>query len=175
MIMDPQAPGGRIGSTPVLPEHPIHNYGFYAIEVVRLLRGLFDDELAQSGLGLTPGEARTLSFAYSFPGERQNALAERMGVNPMTVVGHLDSLASKSLIVRQADPSDRRANVVIVTEAGVPVVLEIAAMYGALRQEAVRDFTSDEVETLNQLLLRLRDGFSAMEVERSVSADESDT
>lgn len=160
--MDTEATNDRELTT----EDAIHNYGWYAIEVARMLRRYFDQDLAASDLDISPGEARTLSFAASFPQERQFELAERMGFNPMTVVGHLDSLEEKGLVRRQVDPRDRRANVVVVTTLAEPVLERIAAMSGAIRNQATADFSSEERSTLERLLQRLCDAYVAMGTER---------
>lgn len=108
--------------------------GFLVTDLARLMRADFDRFIADSGLGVTPGEARALAHAARAGLVRQNVLAERMGVEAMTVTGFLDKLESKGLVERQPDPADRRAKLVSVTAAADPVL------------QAIRVRTTDALE-----------------------------
>ena len=48
----------------------------------------------------------------------QVEMGERLGIDRNTMVILLDDLEEKSLVVRRRDPSDRRAYLVSLTEAG---------------------------------------------------------
>lgn len=144
----------------------VENFGFYAIEVVRLFRRCFDFDLAETELNLSPGEARALSFAAAFPNLRQKQLAERMGVEPMTLVGYIDSLSGKGLVARVADPGDRRANIIMLTDDALSVVGKLAALNRQIRDSAVQSFSAGDVVALTDLLVRLREAFSTIEAER---------
>src|SRR4051794_25184092 len=50
--------------------------------------------------------------------ESQQEAATRLGVDRTTMVGLLDGLEGKGLVVRLPDPADRRRNVVALTDAG---------------------------------------------------------
>ena len=60
--------------------------GFVLIDVARMLRSAFERRIATAGLGLTPGEARALVRISSLEGSRQLEIAQRMGIEPMTLV-----------------------------------------------------------------------------------------
>src|SRR4029078_8894860 len=51
---------------------------FLILDVARMIRQRFEDELGVAGLGITAGEARTLLWAGRSPGLRQTALAEKL-------------------------------------------------------------------------------------------------
>lgn len=72
-----------------------------------------------SVLVLTSGDAR--------PSQRE--LAEFLRLDPSQVVSLVDELQSRRLVERQPDPADRRANVVVATQAG-------RALAGAARESA---------------------------------------
>jgi DNA-binding MarR family transcriptional regulator len=48
----------------------------------------------------------------------QKELAARLKCNPSTVVDPTDRLEERGLVVRQANPADRRVNTLVVTAAG---------------------------------------------------------
>lgn len=87
---------------------------------------------------------------------RQVALAERMGIEPMTLVSFLDRLEKRGLIARETDPSDRRAKIVRVTPAARPLLTRIDAVAEALRREAVTGLSASEIEVVRSALERMR-------------------
>lgn len=101
------------------PRSDPDNVGFLVADVTRLLRAEMDRRITAAGLELNPGDARTLSHAARCGTVRQNLLAERIGVEAMTVSSSLDRLEALGLIERQADSADRRAKLVHVTRAGI--------------------------------------------------------
>ena len=126
--------------------------GFLIGDVSRMMRREFETMLSKAGTGRTIGEARTLAFVRRFPGLRQTALAERLGVEPMTLVGYLDPLESAGLIERRPDPSDRRAKLVMLTDAANPVMTHIDGAIVAVRDRALAGFTPEDVERAYHLL-----------------------
>ncbi|GAA3151903.1 MarR family transcriptional regulator [Planomonospora alba] len=54
-------------------------------------------------------------------------LAERLGVNPSTATRMADRLAAARLVVRAANPHDRRENLIRLTPAGLRIVDEVTA------------------------------------------------
>ncbi len=140
------------------PDLPL---GFALVEVTRLFRSHIDRALESAGLGLTAGEARTLSYAHQYAGLRQNALAERMGVEPMTLVGYLDRLEGRGLLRREPDPSDRRAKIVVVTGEAVPTLAEIRNATAAVRREATHGLPAEELQVLRRALGLMRDNLSS--------------
>ena len=77
---------------------------------------------------------------------RQNALAEAVGIEGASLVRLVDELESLDLVVRQPDPSDRRANVLTLTETGRTVVCEVNADLTALRREVFAGLAPGDVE-----------------------------
>ena len=80
-------------------------------------RYLADYEQAANRHGLTLTEARALGFAACQP-LPQRRLAERFGCDPSNVSLLVDRLEARGLVERRPDPSDRRAKLVVATDAG---------------------------------------------------------
>lgn len=130
--------------------------GFLISDVARLMRANFDRLIAEAGIGLTPGEARTLSHAARAGTVRQSVLAERMGVEAMTVCGYIDRLEARGLVRRTVDPADRRAKLVDVTEAADAVLLQLAPIGTESRKIASAAMSAQEWDSLRALLKRVR-------------------
>src|SRR6185295_14176989 len=88
------------------------SFGFLVTDLSRMIRAEMDRRVAEAGLGITAGEARTLSHAARSGAVRQNVLAERMGIEAMTLSGYVDRLEARGLVTRRADPADGRAKLV---------------------------------------------------------------
>lgn len=132
------------------------SFGFVATDLAKLIRTEFDRLIAQSGLGVTPGEARLLAHASRTGPVRQNVLAERMGVEAMTVTGFLDRLEAKQLIRRIVDPVDRRAKLVEVTPTAAAVLAKITALGADIRKTASIGLSNDDWERFMAVLTAAR-------------------
>lgn len=130
--------------------------GFLITDVARLLRAEFDRRTSSAGLGVTPGEARILVNAARAGAVRQTVLAERLGVEAMTLSSYLDRLEASGLVRRSADPADRRAKIVEVTDEAEPVLEAISKVSRELRDDMSGSLTHAEIEELREGLKQLR-------------------
>ncbi len=134
--------------------------GFLTVDVSRLLRRRFEHALATAGLGLTAGEARTLAYADHYGGVRQAVLADKMGIEPMTLVGFLDRLEARGLVARDPDPKDRRAKLVRPTREAEDILKRIREIGRQVRSLATRGFSDREVEDFRRALKAVRGNLS---------------
>ena len=135
--------------------------GFLVTDVARRLRAEFDSAIAAESHGITPGEAPARSHVAPASPVRQAALAERMGVEAMTLSTYLDRLEEQGLVLREADPTDRRAKLVTTTEAATAVLARIRAVGEAVRCDLEAGIPHAEwasfLTTLKQLRANLWD------------------
>jgi MarR family transcriptional regulator for hemolysin len=96
-----------------------------------------------------------LHKAADSEGASQRELAERMAIEPPTLVRHLDKLVDEGLVVRQADPDDRRVVRVVVTPAGHRRLAELHPIVHDLDQELRGILTKRDVEVLARALPRI--------------------
>jgi len=136
------------------------SFGFLVTDLARLVRAEFDRRVAEAGLGVTPGEARVLAHAARAGMVRQNVLAERIGVEAMTVTGFLDRLEAKQLVRRVADPTDRRAKLVQVTETAGEVLGKIKALALDTRLVAAGGIGGRDWELFMTVLRAARDNLA---------------
>ncbi|MEM5583626.1 MULTISPECIES: MarR family winged helix-turn-helix transcriptional regulator [unclassified Roseibium] len=127
------------------------------VDLARLLRRRFEAELSRVDTGLTAGEARTLFYVWRNPGHRQAILAELMYVEPMTLVGYLDTLEKAGLIRRCPDPNDKRAKLIALTPLADPVLERIGTALGEVRSQALEDIPEDNRKVLETLLQTMKD------------------
>jgi MarR family transcriptional regulator, transcriptional regulator for hemolysin len=133
----------------------IHILGFLLTDGARQLRSAFERRIATAGLGITPGEARTLLNIHALQDCRQLELAARMGIEPMTVCSFLDKLQGLDLIDRQPDASDRRAKRVTLTPASGPMIEALKTEIAAVLAVATAGLSQEQVETFRFALTTL--------------------
>ena len=75
-------------------------------------------EAALAAIGLSGREFLVLSFVADGEALPQQVLTERLGLDPTLIVGLVDALEDRKLVVRRRDPADRRRNVLGLTAAG---------------------------------------------------------
>jgi MarR family transcriptional regulator, transcriptional regulator for hemolysin len=140
--------------------------GFLIAETARLQRSEFERRIATAGFELTPGEARALLNIGSRSGCRQNEIAEKMGVEPMTMSGYIDKLESLELVERLPDPTDRRARNVVLKPKAEPMLAEIRKLAKALLSDMVTEMAEDEREALHNALKTIKSALVGMSTGR---------
>lgn len=137
--------------------------GMLLTDVSRLLRGAFDRRIGAAGLGVTPGEARTLIQVALTCGIKQADIAVRMGIEPMTLSSYLDRLEGMGLVARVPDPCDRRAKNVIITSKADPLLLAIRAELADMMDNVTSGLSAEAREALRASLHCLRENLHQLD------------
>lgn len=82
----------------------------------------------------------------------QAALADRIGIDRSDMVTLLDTLEELQYVERRADPSDRRRNIVELTEAGSAALAELDQRFTAAEEELLAPLSAADRATLIRLL-----------------------
>jgi DNA-binding MarR family transcriptional regulator len=145
------------------------SFGFLVTDLSRFIRAEMDRRISDAGLGLTPGEARALAHAARAGLVRQNVLAERIGIEAMTLSTYIDRLETKGLVERVPDPDDRRAKLVRLTVAASDALGGVNAAAASIRAEASASMTAADWTALLRLLRQARDNLAEMRVAQGKS------
>ncbi|MVA96584.1 MarR family transcriptional regulator [Nitratireductor sp. CAU 1489] len=145
-------------------------FGFVIGDLSRLMRAEMERRIAQAGLSVTPGEGRTLANIARIGCVRQNMLAERMGLEAMTLSTYLDRLEARGLVSRAPDPADRRAKLVNLTPAADEVLGHVKRVSEQLRADLSRGMPRAGWSDLLDELKRIRADLAAM---RSQAGDKT--
>lgn len=130
--------------------------GFLLADVVRMQRAEFERRIASAGLELTPGEARALLNISARAGGRQNEIAEKMGIEPMTMSGYIDKLETLGLVERTPDPSDRRARNITLTERAAATLAAIRRQSNAMLDDMLHEVSAADREVLRTTLKKIK-------------------
>ena len=104
---------------------------------------------------LTPHQARALQVVGELDGPRLGVVAERLRIAPRSATEVIDGLEERGLVVRGADPGDRRATCVSLTDAGREVLSEVTAARLDTGAEHFATLSATERATLAALLTKL--------------------
>ena len=148
----PATPAANVDAAP-----NVRSLGFLLQDVARLMRGSFGQAVTEAGLELTTGEARALVHAVSASGARQTEIAERMGVEPMTLCGYVDRLEARGLVARQPHPGDKRAKRIVPTDAATDAINMIMPLTRKVIAEAMEGLPESDVEAFRRVLQHMHD------------------
>jgi DNA-binding MarR family transcriptional regulator len=96
----------------ITPEHVGERY--LAVHH-RMFRAVNDE---MNGCGLSMARTKVLRRLHEQGPTRQNVLAAEFGLSPHSITDIVDGLERHGLAERRPDPTDRRAKLVAITEAG---------------------------------------------------------
>lgn len=85
----------------------------------------------------------------------QLELARALGLDKTTLMVQLDSLEKNGLVVRRADPRDRRSRIPEATAAGRAVQSKVAAAFAEVETALLSRFKADEQRALRVMLYEL--------------------
>lgn len=144
------------------------NIGTLLAQVSRLLRRSFDERAR--GIGVTRPQWQVLSLLLIHAGSNQGALAEMLEVEPITLGRMIDRLQEAELVERRADPADRRAWRIFLTERGENL-LDMLRPFGLeTLSQAFEGVSKADSEVLMATLLRVRSNLSR-KVQPDAAAD----
>lgn len=98
-------------------------------------------------LSVSRTELGVLRAAYEHP-QRITSLASAEGVTQPAITLLVNRMEERGWVSRHADPDDRRAVLVVLTEAGRSAFEQLRAEYRALLHEEMASLGDDDVEVL---------------------------
>lgn len=155
MKNDPRTLGGSFKENAPL--------GYLVHEVAKLMKRRFEIEARAHGITLP--QWRALAQIALRDSVTQVALAQAMDADPMTLSGVLDRLEKRGLIDRYSDPSDNRAKMARLTEAGAEVYKSAREVGATMYLNALADISSEDAAIAESVLRRMRDKLLGEEAE----------
>ncbi len=134
------------------------SFGFLLHDIARLMRKRYEQRARP--LGLTRAQGQVLAHLQRREGINQSGLAELLELEPITLARLIDRMEEAGLVQRRADPADRRAHRLYLTERAGPVLEQSRSVGDAVRAEAFAGIADEERERLVDLLVRVRANLS---------------
>ncbi|HET7708157.1 MAG TPA: MarR family transcriptional regulator [Sphingomicrobium sp.] len=132
-------------------------------ETAHALRRAFDRRAV--ALGVTRAQWKVLFRLSRTPGLRQVELADLLDVEPITLSRIIDRLQEGGLVERVADPADRRAWRLQVTDKAQPLIAKLRKLAEVLVDEAFAGINPDEIAAMRINLQKIRDNLVAAQSE----------
>ena len=128
--------------------------GYWLLTTSHLYQRTLNEQLAPQGV--TFRQCQVLGLLVLHGPVSQTELAERMGIEPPTLVGILDRMQRDGWVRRDACPDDRRKKLIHPLEAAEPIWSKIVATGRRVRAQAAQGLSAEQLETLKQLLSVVR-------------------
>ena len=120
------------------------------LSTARAVRRAYDSALADLGVNLS--EASVLAHLHDAGALTQTELARRVGTGRARMGAWIDALVAKELVVREADPHDRRVWKVALTTAGQALWEKTARVDRSIRRVLRAGSTPEDRTRLDALL-----------------------
>jgi DNA-binding MarR family transcriptional regulator len=133
--------------------------GYRLADNSRQLRRLFDERVRE--LGITGPQARLLLSLERHPDQNQAFYAKRLEIEPITLTRIVDRLEDAGWIARQADPADRRARILHLTDKSRGIVTRLRVNVEGLFDEMLTGFAPAERDLFAQMLGRIAANLAA--------------
>lgn len=143
------------------------NLGSLIADVSHLMRRAFDERAR--GIGVSRPQWRVLTMLRRHEGINQGGLADLIEVEPITLCRMVDRLQEADLVERRADPADRRAWRLYLTDKARALLEDMRPLALGLFDDAMAGLELEEREALFQMLARLRVNLSRREPKEMVS------
>jgi MarR family transcriptional regulator for hemolysin len=86
----------------------------------------------------------------------QTQLAEWLGVEGATLVTTIDRLVSAGMVERMPSPTDRRVKLVVLTERGQALAMQVQAESAALRRLLLHEIDAERMAVASAVLEQLQ-------------------
>lgn len=127
--------------------------GFWLRMVSNHISHAFAAKLADRGV--TVAEWVLMRALYDREPSPPSRLADELGMTRGAITRLADRLIAKSLLVREADPDDGRAQTLALTRRGVALLPQLAALADRNDAEFVAPLSPTERASLEELLRRI--------------------
>jgi MarR family transcriptional regulator, transcriptional regulator for hemolysin len=124
--------------------------GYWICMSAHLFERAMNEELAPEGI--TYRQVQVLGWLALKGSLSQTELAERMNIEPPTLVGILDRMASQDWISREAYPDDRRRKLIVPLPKAEHVWAKVTACARRIRARAAHGLDEHQMRTLKELL-----------------------
>ena len=148
---------------------PQRSFGLLLHDIARMMRKQFTRRV--QGLGLTQAQWQTLVHLSRNEGIRQVTLAEIMEIQPITLVRLIDRLQAAGWVERRADPGDRRAFQLYLTERARPLLEQLWDTARELRKEAMAGIPAAAQTQMIEALCAIK--HNLMHMDKTGAGDEA--
>ncbi|MBQ7090545.1 MAG: MarR family transcriptional regulator [Clostridia bacterium] len=125
--------------------------------IINEISKLFNDRMRQKteAFGMSDGPRRVLFHLAHNDSLTQLELARRTHLSSPAISVILQKMEADGLVARGSDPSDQRAILVRLTEAGRATDRKVVAAIHETEDELLKGISAEEIETVRTILTKL--------------------
>jgi DNA-binding MarR family transcriptional regulator len=143
----------------------IRDLWLFAHNIIRSSRQMVNEGLKPLGLSSAEGNIllHLLTKNHEF---QQEEIVEQLDISKPAVSRALKSLQEKGYVVREKDPSDRRASRVLLTRKALEIAPEIEQVYNQVYAIATQGVSAQEIADFIALFGRVSASFSMAQAKK---------
>ena len=130
------------------------NIGLLIHDVARLLRVLYDRQMAS--IGLTRSQWWLLTYLFFKDGINQSELGTLMDMEKAPLSRLLDRMEKKGWVIRKNESKDRRTKNIYLSESIKPLISSMRDKAAEYRNESLSILTDEELNKLKDILQILK-------------------
>lgn len=134
--------------------------GVVVHEVSRLRRKAIDQLLQP--LGITSVQWWLLTYVSLRPGLSQARLADGLQLSKVALGGLIERLMNGGFIERRTVESDKRVNLIFLSEQGRALVEKIRFVSADVQDEALKNISHQELDIALSVLVRMKENLEAV-------------
>ena len=123
--------------------------------LARLLRLHLRRYFVEHGVDISPEQLPILFRLYEKPGQSQSELAAKDLNDHPNITRMVDQLEKRGLVLREADPEDRRRHLVSLTTEGHALMAQILPTVAEERKVVFAGITENEVDELVRIMAKI--------------------
>jgi len=135
------------------------NIGLLIHDVARLLRVLYDRQMAS--IGLTRSQWWLLTYLFFKDGINQSELAILMDIEKAPLSRLLDRMETKGWVIRKSENKDRRIKNIYLSESVKPLISSMREKAANYRGESLSILTDNDLNKLKDILQILKKDLSS--------------
>ncbi|MGH1365991.1 MAG: MarR family winged helix-turn-helix transcriptional regulator [Calditrichia bacterium] len=132
-----------------------HNLGYLINRTAWGLKHAMQKAINEKELGITTNHWAILQQLDETDGLSQIELAKILEKDRPNVTRILDVMQKKQLVIRKADPNDRRKYLIYLTDKGKEIKAQIEPLSIAVREEAFEHISGADLKKLRKLMIQI--------------------
>lgn len=131
--------------------------GYKIRNVSLLLVNKINQNFIKEGFDITAEQLKMLVVLWEEDGKTQNELGESVGKFKTSVTKLVDGLEKRKLIQRAVHPTDRRSNIIYLTQVGKNIKKQLTPIIEKTLQEAHENISNDRLIALQEVLIQMEE------------------
>lgn len=147
--------------------------GFYISQIKQLQDRIFGRLLAEAGLEINGSQGRILFVLWKEEGLTMSEIGKRTSLANNTLTSIIDRMASREMLIRRPDASNRRQIRIYLTDSARHMKKKYEEVSQEMNQLFYRGFGEEEVGKFESILNRVLENLKDYEMNDGKGSDEN--